>query len=57
MKTRKKVINITKARAIELAMSTNGITREMAEQYTDSELKEVLSLLSSGRTFKMVANF
>lgn len=26
-------------------MNTNGISKEMAEKYTDSELKEVLKLL------------
>lgn len=36
---------ISKQRAIELAINTNGVTREMAERYTDSELREVVRLL------------
>lgn len=44
MRTRKQ-IKVTKEAAIKLAMNTNGISREMAERYTDSELKEVLRLL------------
>lgn len=43
MKT--KTIKISKERAIQLAMDINGISREIAERYTDSELKEVLRLL------------
>lgn len=31
--------------AINIAMNTNGVSREIAERYTDSELKEVLRLL------------
>lgn len=42
---------VSRERAIQLAMNTNGISREMAEKYTDSELKEVLRLL------KLKANF
>lgn len=36
---------ISKQRAIEITMNTNGVSREIAEKYTDSELKEVLKLL------------
>lgn len=36
---------ISKQRAIELAINTNGVTREMAERYIDSELREVVRLL------------
>ena len=36
---------VSKQRAIELAINTNGVTREMAERYTDSELREVVRLL------------
>ena len=43
MKT--KAIKISKERAIQLAMDINGISREIAERYTDSELREVLRLL------------
>ena len=42
---KRKVIKVSKERAIQLAMNTNGVSREIAERYTDSELKEVLSLL------------
>lgn len=42
---------VSRERAIQLAMNTNGLSREMAEKYTDSELKEVLRLL------KLKANF
>lgn len=42
---------VSKRRAIEIAMNHNCITREMAEKYTDSELKEVL------RHLKLKANF
>lgn len=46
-----KTIRVSKQRAIELAMNTNSITREMAERYTDSELKEVLRLLKLKAAF------
>lgn len=42
---KQKVIKVSKERAIQLAMNTNGVSREIAERYTDSELKEVLRLL------------
>ena len=51
MRTRKSTPKVSRERAIQLAMNTNGISREMAEKYTDSELKEVLRLL------KLEANF
>lgn len=51
MRTRKSTLKVSRERAIQLAMNTNGISREMAEKYTDSELKEVLRLL------KLKANF
>jgi hypothetical protein len=50
-KTIMKGIKVSKQRAIELTMNLNGVTREMAERYTDSELREVLRLL------KLKANF
>lgn len=40
MKT--KVYNVTKKKAIEIAMNHNCVPLEIAERYTDSELKEVL---------------
>lgn len=39
---RRRVIRVTREVAITLAMNHNGISREMAERYTDSELREVL---------------
>lgn len=51
MKLRKPTPKVSKARAIELAMNLNGVSREIAEKYTDSELCEVLRLL------KLKANF
>lgn len=48
---KRKIIKISKERAIELTMNLNSISREIAEKYTDSELKEVLRLL------KLKANF
>lgn len=42
---KRKIIKVSKERAIQLAMNTNGVSREIAERYTDSELKEVLRLL------------
>lgn len=33
---------VTREQAIEITMNVNGVTRGMAERYTDSELKEVL---------------
>lgn len=49
-------IKVTRERAIQITMNHNGVSREIAEKYTDSELREVL-LHASGRTFKLVANF
>lgn len=42
---------VSKERAIQLAMNLNGVPREIAEKYTDSELRECLRLL------KLKANF
>lgn len=42
---KRNVIKVSKEKAIQLAMNTNGVSREIAERYTDSELKEVLRLL------------
>jgi len=49
MKT--KIYKVSKARAIEIAMNHNCVSRETAELYTDSELKEIL------RQLKLKANF
>ncbi len=42
---------VSKQRAIEIAMNHNCVSREVAESYSDSELKEVLKQL------KLKANF
>lgn len=41
----KKIIRISRERAIQIAMNHNCVSREIAERYTDSELKEVLKHL------------
>ncbi len=45
MRTRKRKPRVSRERAIQITMNTNGVSREIAEKYTDSELKEVLRLL------------
>lgn len=45
MRTRKKIIKVSRERTIELAANLNCISKEMASKYTDSELKECLRLL------------
>ena len=42
---RTKVVKVSKSRAITIAMNHNCVSREIAECYTDSELKEVLKQL------------
>lgn len=42
---KKKVYKISKEKAIQIAMNHNCVNRETAENYTDSELKEVLKQL------------
>ena len=49
-------IKVCKEKAIQIAMNHNCVTREIAERYTDSELKEVL-LHASGMTYKLIADF
>ena len=49
MKT--KVYKVSREKSIQLAMNHNCISREVAENYTDSELKEVL------RQLKLKPNF
>ena len=54
----RKTYKIGREKAIELAMNHNAVSSEIAERYTDSELKEVLYHISNGaRTFKFEANF
>lgn len=45
MKTKTKNFKVSRERAITIAMNHNCVTREIAERYTDSELKEVLAQL------------
>lgn len=47
----KTIYKVSKEKAIMLAMNHNCISKEQAEKYTDSELKEVL------RQLKIKANF
>lgn len=42
---KRKVIKVSRERAIQIAMDLNCVSREIAEKYTDSELREVLHLL------------
>lgn len=56
MKTRTKTHLISRERAIQIAMNHNCVSREIASNYTDSELKEVLLALSGGG-HKLKANF
>lgn len=46
-----KVYSISKEKAIQIVMNNNCISREVAKNYTDSELKEVL------KSLKLKANF
>lgn len=48
---KRKVYKVSKERAIEIAMNHNCVSREIAERYTNSELKEIL------RHLKLSANF
>ena len=44
MKT--KIYKVSREKAIQLAMNHNCISKDIAEKYTDSELKEVLRQLN-----------
>ena len=48
---KRKVIKVSRERAITIAMNHNCVPRGIAERYTDSELKEVL------RQLKLKADF
>lgn len=48
---KRKVIKVSRERAIEIAMNHNCVSFDIAEKYTDSELREVLNHL------KLKANF
>ena len=39
---KRKLIKVSRERAIQIAMNHNCVSREIAEKYTDSELREVL---------------
>ena len=47
----KRVPKVSKARAIEIAMNHNCVSREIAQKYTDSELREVLKTITSKSKF------
>ena len=51
MKAFRTLPKVSKVKAIEIAMNHNCVSREVAESYTDSELREVL------RSLKLKANF
>lgn len=51
MRIKRAIPKVNRERAVQIAMSHNCISREVAESYTDSELKEVL------RQLKLKANF
>lgn len=42
---------VSREQAIVITMNVNGVTRGMAERYTDSELKEVLRLVNRKPAF------
>jgi hypothetical protein len=51
MRRIKKTIKVSREHAVELAMKVNGVSRLIAERYTDSELREVLTLLDMKADF------
>lgn len=51
MRIKRTTPKVSHEAAIKIAMNHNCVSREVAEQYTDSELKEVL------RHLKLKANF
>lgn len=51
-----RILKVSRERAIEITMNHNCVSRDIAERYTDSELKEVL-LHASGRTYRLKADF
>lgn len=44
-KMRTKKNKVSKERAIQIVMNHNGVSREIADKYTNIELKEVLNQL------------
>ena len=53
---KQRIYKISREKAIQLTMNHNCVSYEIASNYSDSELKEVLKHLSSS-LYKMVANF
>ena len=48
---KRKVYSVSREKAIEIAMNHNCVSRQIAERYTDSELKEVLRVLKLKASF------
>lgn len=48
---KRKTFKVSKERAISIAMNHNCVSREIAENYTDSELREVLRHLKLKAAF------
>ena len=59
MKAKVKTYEVNREKAVEMAVLVNGVSKEVAQRYTDSELKEVLRVLNSIKTVVSVfkANF
>ncbi len=53
---RAKEYKVNRERAIKIAMQHNNVSKEIAQKYSDTELKEVLKA-ASGRTYKLKADF
>lgn len=51
MKIKRQTPKVSRERAITIAMNHNCVSREVAENYTDSELKEVLRALNLKASF------
>ena len=51
---KRKVYSVSREKAIEIAMNHNCVSRQIAERYTDSELKEVLRVLKLKASFWQV---
>lgn len=49
---KKKTYKVSKGKAIQIAMNHNCVSRDIAERYTDSELKEVLRHLNMKGDFQ-----
>ena len=49
--TIRRLHRVSRSEAVKIAMNHNGVSQEIAECYTDSELKEVL------RHLRLKANF